>query len=114
MRCLTPQGFIILKVCRLVECLCCVHNYFISVSTENEVIDNTSTDDFHLQVNGAALLKNGTLIPSQLVGESFGSSYDLYEDRQISIRRGNINQSNLFPREILHNQIIGNDLRRPL
>ena len=79
LRCPSPQNFTILKVCWMVECLCCLHNYLINVSTENEVIDNTSTDDFHLQLNGAVPLENGTLIPSQLVGTSreiFGESYE--------------------------------------
>ena len=113
LRCPSPQGFTILKVCRMVECLCCLHNYFIDVSNENEVIDNTSSDAFHLQINGAVPLQNNTLIPSQLLGASFGTSYDSYEDRRNSIRRGNANQSNLLPREILHTQIIESSLRRP-
>ena len=113
MRCPFPQGFTILKVCRMVECLCCLHSYLIDVSNENEVIDNTSSDAFHLQINGAVPLQNNTLIPSQLLGASFGTSYDSYEDRRNSIRRGNANQSNLLPRGILHTQIIESSLRRP-
>ena len=109
LRCPSPQGFTILKVCRMVECLCCLHNYLIDVSNENEVMDNTSSDAFHLQINGAVPLENNTLIPSQLLGASFGTSYDSYEDRRNSIRRRNASQSNLLPREILHTQIIESD-----
>ena len=97
----------------MVECLCCLHNYLIDVSNENEVIDNTSSDAFQLQINGAVPLQNNTLISSQLLGASFGTSYDSYKERCNSRRRGNVNQSNLLPREILHTQIIESDLRRP-
>ena len=97
----------------MVECLCCLHSYLIDVSNENEAIDNTSSDAFHLRINGAVPLQNNTLIPSQLLGASFGSSYDSYEDRRNNIKRGHANQSNLLPREILYTQIIESGLRRP-
>ena len=108
-----PTRLYHIKVCRMTECLCCLHSYLIDVSNENEVIDNTSSDAFHLQINGAVPLQNNTLLPSQLLGVSFGTSYDSYEDRRNSIKRGHANQSNLLPREILHTQIIESGLRRP-
>ena len=103
------------KVCKLVYCLCSLHNFLIDCRLEEEeLVPLLQTDAFNLTLNGALTLEpryreeNGRqiLVPEEVLG-----SGDHFDDDPGRARR--IRASNQLPRERMHRLVIENNYRRP-
>ena len=54
LRCAAPRGFSINKVCKMVQCLCSLHNFLIDEYYEKVVPEYTAGDNFFLEVQGVS------------------------------------------------------------
>ena len=106
----TPVGFSIHKVCKLVQALCSLHNFLIDEACPSQL----AADDFFLQVQGAVPLGEMN-VPTQLLGGGHNVSVEETDHRRCHVRLyGNGDEDNSsLPRELLHEQVVEQDLRRP-
>jgi len=107
----TPVGFSIHKVCKLVQALCSLHNFLIDEACPSQL----AADDFFLQVQGAVPLGEMN-VPTQLLGGGHNVSVEETDHRRCHVRLyGNGDEDNSsLPRELLHEQVVEQDLRRPV
>ena len=105
----TPVGFSMNKVCKLVQALCSLHNFLIDEACPSQL----AADNFFLQVQGAVPLGEMN-VPTQLLGGGH-VSVEKTDHRRSHVRLyGNGDESNSsLPRELLHEQVVEQDLRRP-
>ena len=104
------------KICKLVYCLCSLHNFLIDCRLEEEeLIPLLQTDAFNLTLNGALTLEPGysevsgrhILVPEEVLG-----SGEHFDDDPGRNRRNRVPHQQL-PREIMHRLVIENNYRRP-
>ena len=105
----TPVGFSIHKVCKLVQALCSLHNFLIDEACPSQL----AADDFFLQVQGAVPLGEMN-VPTQLLGGGHVSAEESDHRRSHARLYEKSDEDNSsLPRELLHEQVVEQDLRRP-
>ena len=106
--------FSLQKICSMVMCLCQLHNFLVN-NNESENISHLAQDRFRLLEERAVpmVVRNmGEVgVPDQLLGGNDHFEDDLGAEFRDNVRRRNIGQ--LLPREVLHDQVVDSDLRRP-
>ena len=89
--------------------LCSLHNFLIDEACPSQL----AADNFFLQVQGAVPLGEMN-VPTQLLGGGHVSVEETDHRRSHVRLYGNGDESNSsLPRELLHEQVVEQDLRRP-